>query len=98
MGTDHKLLLGVLNERSLESIANPRLERLKEKTLGWRFKLIHIPGKKLGGPDALSRVAPSRMDVMTYINMLDMKYMSGPAEEGGGPGGDAGCNQDCDEC
>ena len=32
-GTDLKPLLGVLNERSLESIANPRLERLKEKTL-----------------------------------------------------------------
>ena len=70
---DHKPLLGVLNERSLESMANPRLERLKEKMLGWRFKLIHIPGKKLGGPDALSRVALSRIDEMAYINMLDMK-------------------------
>ena len=68
-----------MNERSLESIANPRLERLNEKTLGWRFKLIHIPGKKLGGQEALTRVAPSRMDEMAYINMLDMKYMSGPA-------------------
>ena len=82
MGTDHKPLLGVLNEGSLESIANQRLERLKEKMLGWRFKFIHIPGKKLGVSDALPRVAPSRMDEMAYINMLDMKYMSGPAEEG----------------
>ena len=82
VGTDHKPLLVVLNERSLESIANPRLEMLKEKTLGWRFELIHIPGKKLGGPDALSRVLPSRKDEMAYINMLDMKYMSGPAGEG----------------
>ena len=57
--TDHKPLLGVLNDRSMESIDNPRLVRLKEKTLGWRFKIIHIPGKKLCGPDALSRaVAP----------------------------------------
>ena len=30
----------------------------------------------------LSRVAPSRMDEMAYINMLDMQYISGPAEEG----------------
>ena len=55
IGTDHKPLLGVLNDRSLESIDNPRLKRLKEKTLGWRFRIVHIPGKKLGGPDALSR-------------------------------------------
>ena len=44
--------------------------------------MIHIPGKNLGGPDALSRVAPSRVDEIAYINMLDMKYMSGTAEEG----------------
>ena len=36
-------------KRSLESINNPRLERLKEKTLGWRFGLVHIPEKKLCG-------------------------------------------------
>ena len=53
-GTDHKPLLGVLNDRSLDSIDNPRLIRLKEKPLGWRFKIIHIPGRKCG-PDALSR-------------------------------------------
>ena len=45
IGTDHKPLLGVLNDRSMESIDNPRLIHLKEKTLGWRFKIIHIPGK-----------------------------------------------------
>ena len=54
IGTDHKLLLGVLNDRSLDSLDNPRLIRLKEKTLGWRFKTIHIPGKKLCRPYALS--------------------------------------------
>ena len=48
VGTDHKLLLGVLNKRSLELIVNPRLERLNETTLGLKFKLVHIPGKKLG--------------------------------------------------
>jgi hypothetical protein len=47
IGTDHKSLLGVLNDRSLESIDNPRLKRLKEKTLGLRFSIVHIPGRKL---------------------------------------------------
>ena len=54
IGTDHKLLLGVLNDRSLDSLDNPRLIRLKEKMLGWRFKTIHIPGKKLCRPYTLS--------------------------------------------
>ena len=71
VGMDHKPLPGVLNEISLESIANPILERLKEKMLGWRFKLIHIPGEKLIG----------LIDCGT-VDLLDMKYMSGPAEEG----------------
>ena len=57
--TDHKPLLGVLNDREMSSMDSPRLMRLKEKTLGWRFRIIHIPGRKLCGPDALSRyVAP----------------------------------------
>ena len=56
---DHKPLLGVLNEAQLENIDNPRLRRLKEKTLGWRFRLIHIPGLKLGGTDAMSRMSPT---------------------------------------
>ena len=55
VGTDHKPLLGILNEAPLESLDNPRLIKLKEKTLGWIFKTIYVPGKELGGTDALSR-------------------------------------------
>ena len=56
VGTDHKPLLGLLSEdMSLEKISNPRLVRLKEKTLGWNFQTVYIPGKQLGGTDALSR-------------------------------------------
>ena len=40
--TDHKPLLGVLNDRSLDSLDNPRLIRQKEKILGMRFKIIHV--------------------------------------------------------
>ena len=29
--------------------------KLKEKTLGWRFQIIHIPGRKLGAPGPFSR-------------------------------------------
>ena len=62
---DHKPLLGILNEDTpLEKIENRRLIRLKEKTLGWRFKVIHIPGSKIGGPDALSRVSGSTINAL----------------------------------
>ena len=55
VGTDHKPLLGILNNKELEKIDNPRLFRLKVKTLPWKFSIIHIPGKLHGGPDCLSR-------------------------------------------
>ena len=81
VGTDHKPLLGVLNNRSLESIDNPRLVRLKEKTLGWRFRIIHIPGRKLVGPDALSRaVAPSpeEIQMLGYCHEMPEQYTPVP--------------------
>ena len=65
--TDHKPLLGVLNDRSLESIDNPRLLRLKEKTLGSRFKIIHIHGRKLCGPDALSQAVTTAQGEVQMI-------------------------------
>ena len=54
IGTVHKPLLGVL-DKSMELIDNPRLQRLAQKILSWNFRQVHIPGRKLGGPDALSR-------------------------------------------
>ena len=52
---DHKPLLGILNDKSLEAIDNPKILRLKEKTLVWRFKIVHIPGTMHSGPDCLLR-------------------------------------------
>ena len=53
--TDHKPLLKVLGDRDIEDIHNPRLLRLKESTLLWKFTLVHLPGKVNFGPDTLSR-------------------------------------------
>ena len=55
VATDHKPLLKILNDRSLTDIGNRRLLNLKEKTVGYRFTVIHVPGKKNLGPDAISR-------------------------------------------
>ena len=46
VAVDHRPLLKVLSDRKLEDIKNPRLFNLKEKTLPFKFKIIHIPGKE----------------------------------------------------
>ncbi|MEL6803413.1 MAG: ribonuclease H family protein, partial [Bacteroidota bacterium] len=53
--TDHKPLLGILNNRELGSIDNPRLRRIKEHTLQYDFQIMYCPGKLHVGADALSR-------------------------------------------
>ena len=55
VATDHKPLLKILGDRKIEDIDNPRLLNLKEKTLNWRFKVAHVPGKIHVGPNTLSR-------------------------------------------
>ena len=62
VATDHKPLLQILNDRSLTEITNRRLLNLKEKTLAYRFTLVHVPGKKNLGPDATSRHPSGRAD------------------------------------
>ena len=55
VAVDHKPLTGIFNDRSLESIANPRLLRMKEKTLMYDFDIVHIEGTANLAPDATSR-------------------------------------------
>ena len=52
---DHKPLLGIMGNRSLEAISNPRLRSLKEKTLRYQFKIMYIPGFKNKASDCMSR-------------------------------------------
>ena len=55
VAVDHKPLLKLFGDRSLEDIPNSRLRNLKEKTLRYRFRMIHIPGVKHRVADGLSR-------------------------------------------
>ena len=55
VAVDHLPLVGLLSDRSLADIDNPRLLLLKEKTLWFRFSIIHVPGKIHCGPDYMSR-------------------------------------------
>ena len=42
---DHKPLVRILSDKSLQNIKNPRLFNLKEKTLMYKFQIKHVPGK-----------------------------------------------------
>ena len=55
LAVDHKPLLKYFNDRELETIANPRMFALKEKSLMYQFDIEYIPGDRNCGADALSR-------------------------------------------
>ena len=57
LAVDHKPLTNILNDRQLDTISNPRLRRLKEKTFPFKFKIIYAPGgsNAMKVADALSR-------------------------------------------
>lgn len=55
IATDHKPLTKIFSDRSLDDITNTRIFRLKQRTLMWRFNVIHIPGKLIPASDATSR-------------------------------------------
>ncbi|XP_071500939.1 plexin-A4-like [Diadema antillarum] len=43
VAVDHKPLLKTFGDRSLNDIPNPRLRNLKEKSLRYRFRMVHVP-------------------------------------------------------
>lgn len=64
--TDHEPLKGLFGDRDLSKIHNPRLFRLKEKSLRYRFTMQHCPGKWHRASDAISR-----NPVTTVQSLLD---------------------------
>ena len=55
VATDHKPLVKIFGDRTLDEISNTRLFRLKQRTLPWRFVIQHLPGKTNLAADAASR-------------------------------------------
>jgi len=53
--TEHKPLVKIFGDRTLDEITNSRLFRLKQNTLPWRFEIRHLPGKSNHATDATSR-------------------------------------------
>ena len=72
VSTDHKPLLGILNDKPLEDIKNPRILRLKEHTLQFSFVMKYNRGKWHRAPDTLSRnPAPSFIKVLEVFSAED---------------------------
>ena len=55
LAIDHKPLVAIFGQTSLESIPNSRLFRLKHKSLRYRFTPCHVAGKKNVVADTFSR-------------------------------------------
>ncbi|XP_063888612.1 uncharacterized protein K02A2.6-like [Scylla paramamosain] len=53
--TDHRPLTKLLGDRALTEVINPRLFRLKERMLQYRFQVKYLPGKRNAAADFLSR-------------------------------------------
>ena len=55
VAVDHKPLIPIFNDKELGEISNPRLLSLKERTMQYQFRVIHVSGKSHAAPDATSR-------------------------------------------
>ena len=75
VAVDHKPLLKLFGDRSLGDISNSRLRNLKEKTLRYRFQMIHIPGIRNKASDTMSRhptgdAHPSKMHLQDDVSAI----------------------------
>ena len=71
VATDHKPLLAILNDRAMDTIVNPRLLRLKERTLPWKFDMVYVPGNRQAAADTLSR--KKSVGVLASLSVCAMK-------------------------
>ena len=55
IATDHKPLVKIFGDRTLDEITNTRLFRLKQRTLPWAFDIVHVPGRTNYAANATSR-------------------------------------------
>ena len=63
--TDHKPLVKIFGDRTLDEIVNTRLFRLKQRTLPWRFSIVYMPGYSNPAADATSRHPSPAISVNT---------------------------------
>ena len=73
LATDHNPLTGILNDRRLDSIENPRVLKMKEKTLSFDFRVVYVKGgsNAIKAADALSRHAVERQDGIMDLGEIE---------------------------
>lgn len=85
IAVDHKPLLKIFGDRSLEQITNTRLRNLKEKTLRYRLRMAHIAGVKNRALDVLSRypsgdASPPKMNLPDDTHAITDSPRSPPTQ------------------
>ena len=73
VATDHKPLLSILNDRALDTIVNPRMLRIKEKTLPWQFDMVYVPGSRQAAADTLSR--KKSVSMLASLSVWEMEQV-----------------------
>ena len=98
VAVDHRPLVGLLNDKPLEKIDNPRLFRLKERTLRYKFTTMYTAGKWHRAPDFMSRypcaAAESSDDIELAITAAAMAAAGSEANHVTWPELKAACDTD----
>ena len=62
--TDHKPLIPLLGDKSLDSLP-PRVLRFRLRLMRFQYSIYHVPGKEMYTPDTLSRAPlPTQLDTL----------------------------------
>ena len=75
--TDHKPLLKLLGDRTLDEIHNTRLFGLLQRTMLWRFKIRHSSGKEHFVADATSRNPIGKPEEIDIDNESEISMING---------------------
>ena len=90
VATDHKPLVSILGDKELNQISNPRIFRLKQRTMTWCFDIAYLPGQTNAVADAVSRNPTLIVEENTVdVAMIGAKPRShNPSPNGGLSEGD----------
>lgn len=76
--TDHKPLVKIFGDRTLDEITNTRIFRLKQRTMPWKFRIHHMPGNTNCAADAASRhpVSPPPSALLNANDLCDSAILA----------------------